>query len=325
MPRVGGLSARLARAYLRGMHSQTHSFRMRQRQFCFGAAFRGQPSSLHQPLEPALARDLVALWIRDRLRRDQSVRWHMIALHQDIELARGSYHRMSDDRLATWLLCQVRDARVMVFEVLPAMEPGQSHEDYARLIGAPVVPVVPEPALQSPSSGQPYHRCSVPFDNGSLPDRLAPECPHPAFRSESTASAQPGVMSWLRRHDRPHAWEDTLGAENGGGFLSSTTRVTEVEAGTILYRYYGGNAKPLGVWWFFHCYAGDPKQFAALPPGCTAGYLVKARVKKPLSALMGLGAPRCTNKPGGPVQCRVPYQPASGNPETLENDYLEIL
>ncbi len=151
-----------------------------------------------------------------------------------------------------------------------------------------------------------------------LPDRTGPTCTAPNCRSESAATAPQSVRDHLARTDprgQPH-WNNTLGSGMGGGFLRGTSRVTTLRRGTMLVRYYGGGAGRMGGWWAYAPTAGDPRRDLALPQDSSASRMCKGRIKKDCKALKGKGAPRCTNKPGGPDQVCLPYPPG---------DYIEVV
>jgi hypothetical protein len=151
-----------------------------------------------------------------------------------------------------------------------------------------------------------------------LPDRTGTTCPATNHNSESTSTAKKSVNDHLARTDKrgPAAHNETLGATGGGGFSRGTTSVRNLKAGTMLVRYYGGGAKAMGSWWAYGATAGDPRRDLALPRGNNASRMCKGRVKKDVKVLEGAGAPRCTNKPGGPTQVCFPY-PAG--------DHIEIV
>ena len=65
---------------------------------------------------------------------------------------------------------------------------------------------------------------------------------------------------------------------------------------------------PWGGWWFEAPLQGDPRVYAALPSFSKAAYMVKAHTKEEIQVLYGIGAPRCSNKPGGPEQILVAYR-----------------
>lgn len=209
------------------------------------------------------------------------------------------------------------------------MRRSQSFEEYARVAHVPVVAAKAEAKLPQPSAPtpqQPYGVMSAPGGPGGLSNERSPECPSSSFRSERIATAHPSVLKWFKDTETPQKfWSEILGEKGGGGFLVTTTRVVPMEEGTPLFRYFGGTSNALSTWWFTGPFEGDPRVFAALPPDSSADQLVKARVKKKIDVLAGIGAPRCSNKPGGPVQYFVQFQPAWTANGKTENDFLELI
>ena len=180
-------------------------------------------------------------------------------------------------------------------------------------------PTVPPAAAVPPAS-----------DGKSLENKVSESCPSHNHRSESHLTADPAVMEWLRRKAKilmPEKQDMTLGAGSGGGFLVSTTRVSELTAGTPLFRYYdaAGNADNYGGWWTTQLVDGDPRQTLALPPSeptwsNSAKSLCHAQLGEGITALTGLGAPRCSNKPGGPQQWYISWQDRDAGVLRLPND-----
>ena len=147
----------------------------------------------------------------------------------------------------------------------------------------------------------------------------ADTCPTFNYRSESIKTARPEVIAWLERHMQPRfnedgldRWSTNLGDHGGGGFLRGTTRVSTLPKGTLVYRYYapttGAQWTPyaLGGWWSPTPIAGDPRVESALPPENGAYKMCVGEIREDCEILVGLGAPRCSNKPGGPVQYLIP-------------------
>lgn len=141
-----------------------------------------------------------------------------------------------------------------------------------------------------------------------LPDTTDETCRADNWRSESHRTASRDVLDWLSTR----LWEDTdsakdqvLGHEGGGGFLATTCRIARLPKGTEVYRYYDvmpTYSSQVGGWWTTHLVQGDPRATLALPKGTAATKLCRARLGFDIEALTGVGAPRCSNKPGGPQQ-----------------------
>jgi hypothetical protein len=305
------------------MHPLPIWFWVRHRHYRFVSWRQGQPSALHQPIEPNRALALADLWMRQGLVSDPSVRGHLIKLHVELALSSGPYCGVGTAFLATWLRQQIVRGQVLVYEVLPEMGEGESHEEYARDIGLsmPSAAVLPAPS----ETVEPYHVYAVAGGATRMQDEFTAECPDPSFRSESMETAGAEVLQWLKSHDRPSGWRETLGADGGGGFLATTTRVTTIRAGTILYRYSGGEARDIGVWWFESPFVGDARSFGALPKENFGNILVQGKVKTDVESLCGLGAPRCSNKPGGPLQFRIPWSPTRQSAIAVENDFVVLV
>jgi hypothetical protein len=154
------------------------------------------------------------------------------------------------------------------------------------------------------------------------PDKSLEKGANANHRSESAETAAPEVRTWFAaagitkqtdsREDKTVKIDKWLGRDGGGGFMAGTTRVAELPPGTVLWRYFGSSrGGPGGEWWFPAPMEGDPRVFAALPEASAADRLVRATVvgPKPLTILIGMGAPRCSDKPGGPVQYMLPKAP----------------
>lgn len=145
--------------------------------------------------------------------------------------------------------------------------------------------------------------------NKALPNLTSDTCPAHNWRSESTETCDPSVHAWFNSHHVDASRQNpTLGSEGGGGFLATTTRVKALDPGTILYRYVNDPTDPYGGWWFENPLTGDPRVYAALPESSTAHRMVKATPRERITVLFGPGAPRCSNKPGGPDQILVAYE-----------------
>lgn len=203
-------------------------------------------------------------------------------------------------------------------------------------MGTPVAAQAKPPTLHVGESGVP-----VPSHHGSddpqhgWDDELSDECPNPHHRSETLETASPEVLGWLQKYIKDpdvrfraggeDGWKRTLGCDGGGGFLATTTRVILLTPPMKLYRYAGGAGTALGSWWFAEPLAGDPRSFGALPPGNTGETLVCGKLLHPVEALTGLGAPRCSNKPGGPVQYCLPWGGPPDKDNPLKNNFVRLI
>lgn len=148
---------------------------------------------------------------------------------------------------------------------------------------------------------------------GGLPDEHDETCPSPTHASESVDTASDEVKDFLRRKVPEPYWNRTLGADGGGGFLRGQAAITTLPKGTQLIRYWGGAAPQMGCWWS-RFPALSPISELALPPGCPGSQQVIGTLKEDTEVIIGPGAPRCTNKPGGTEQIYIPY-PAGNHVE----------
>lgn len=150
-----------------------------------------------------------------------------------------------------------------------------------------------------------------------LPNDTDGSCPSDNHRSESTSTCSPQVTAWFDRKGVAQGYRDgTLGHHGGGGFERGKTAVRNLFAGTKLYRYVDSATWPYGAWWFLQPLDGDPRVLAALPTDSSASVMVQSRLKRDVDVLYGPGAPRCSNKPGGPEQvfvARCDYLPEEGD------------
>ncbi len=222
-----------------------------------------------------------------------------------------------------WLTGAIASGRVATFRRVPPMgDMGQP--DYAAMLAIERGTRSPQVAATAPDSH------AVAADNGAnvaifpgtgaslgVADVCSDTCPSNNWRSESTTSCKPEVHQWFKdKGVNASRQEGTLGREGGGGFVATTTVVRRLPAGTHLYRYVNTTTKPYGGWWFLDPLEGDPRVFAALPPDSTAQYQVQAILRRDVDALYGPGAPRCSNKPGGPDQvciAWIDYDPGQGD------------
>jgi len=290
------------------------------------------PSPMHHPITGSQVRILVGSWLNKEI--DTVIGWrHLVTLYEELAFSEVSAQAPTCAHLGDWLVEQIRGQRFRLYEELPPMKPGQSFEEYARIAHVPKVAAKPLDTLPSPKAAAPmqgYEVTAAPGGPADLKNEISVGCPKPNFRSERVVTLEPEAREWVKDHIKRLYWESTIGEVGGGGFLVTTTRVTQLKAGQILYRYFGGTAGPLSTWWFLEPLEGDPRVFAALPENCTADCLVRARVRQNITALTGIGAPRCSNKPGGPVQYYVEFQTPRDKVLidgriTQENDFLELI
>ena len=286
------------------------------------------PSPMHHPITGSQVRILVGSWLNKEI--DTVIGWrHLVTLYEELAFSEVSAQAPTCAHLGDWLVEQIRGQRFRLYEELPPMKQGQSFEEYARIAHVPVMvakPVEKLPQASSTTPQQAYGVMDAPGGPGGLSNETSPECPSASFRSERMATVHPSVLTWFNDTKTPPGFRpDILGENEGGGFLATTTRVVPIEKGTVLFRYFGGDANALSTWWFTEPFEGDPRVFAALPVKSSADKLVKARVRKDIKVLAGIGAPRCSNKPGGPVQYFVQYQPARTTHDKVENDFLELI
>lgn len=142
-------------------------------------------------------------------------------------------------------------------------------------------------------------------------DKRSSKCKSVNSKSESTKTASPETKDWLNRNTPPQFHNGTLGFKGGGGFLRGGSTTTWLQPGTTIVRYYGdivtksgairAGARLDGAWWS-PAPLRDPIRGNALPPQNSARKMATAKVVKRTEVLTGPGAPRCSNKPGGPQQ-----------------------
>jgi hypothetical protein len=269
-------------------------------------------------VEPAMAEWAVRRWFREGCldrQRQCALYWTMHPMDRDLS-------RFGQGELAAWVAARIaaggfriayeREVRVgedihafalemgidLGRKIAPPPKSTGTVEQYATDRGQG--PVVPLTAF--PGTGE----------LAGWVDETGPACPAPNWRSESAETASPEVRDWLQQNLGPRfdakgrdQWNSTLGAEGGGGFVKGSTRVITLRKGQPLYRSFStaGRVSPDGGWWFLDLYDGDPRAVGALPQGSSAEKLVCAEVvTDDATVLYGLGAPRCSNKPGGPPQ-----------------------
>jgi hypothetical protein len=235
-----------------------------------------------------------------------------------------------------WLRRAIVSGQVAVFRRVPPMG-AMGHGEYAAMLGIDrgtvdhaamaAGPTENSHAVIRDGTGDIVGLSPVSIFAGTgaskgLPDDLSETCPSPNWRSESESTAVPEVRAWLDRKKVTGARrERTLGRDGGGGFVATTTQVRWLDPGTTLYRYVNSAHEPWGGWWFLQPMQGDPRVYAALPPDSSAQEMVVAVTKDRLDVLYGPGAPRCSNKPGGPDQvcvAWVDFHPTKGNRLTLK-------
>lgn len=252
------------------------------------------------------------------------------ALYQisDAALLEQAIYLMSNERL-----CVGRYRQPFGEIGLPkSVRLAEEQEDRARGLGA-AAPAHAAPVLKdyeiarkpaNPLTGAPEQDIRVAVFEGTgyapkagLPNETDATCPAKNHRSESTTTCSPAVNQWFvdKQVAMPRR-DESLGIIEGGGFVRFKTTVKHLPAGTPLYRYVDSATWPWGGWWFLEPLNGNPCVLAALPENSAASVMVQAHLKKDLDVLYGPGAPRCSNKPGGPEQVLIAhcdFNPASGD------------
>lgn len=292
------------------------------------------------PLDPDDAAFEVEGVIQGLLMRPDTYRWRLVLLRQSAEPARVDWYGQTTRALLAWLREAVADGRVRMQAVTHATldvasgldvsalrdlaRTWHEFEDKARDIPLPV-PAHAAPARASkPSSDIPASHYAGSETDEDLPDETDGTCKRANEFSESYATASPEVQQWfVDMKIDPRFWDSTLGAKGGGGFYRGTTQLVRLPAGTRLCRYYGTGTNPVSTWWTLYTYAGDPRVIFALPVGQTGRSMVVGEIKNDLTGLIGVGAPRCSNKPGGVPQICIPFERAW--PNGIENTYIRIL
>ncbi len=243
-----------------------------------------------------MTRPALESWLVTQVERKRLVAWGRVAdLEGDI-----SEEEKKDPLLRPQIYRQyARDWKVPLGAAVPIAD---IHA--ALLTKAKNAPQsIPPPVIATPAT---WNRAPT------IEDGVSDRCPARNFRSESLKTAHQTVREWLKKETRTTAQqEQILGVDGGGGFLATTTRVSRLSKGTILYRYYDNmyarGAFSTGGWWCTALVAGDPRQTLALPMNNRANMLAIAEVAFDTDALTGIGAPRCSNKPGGPIQWFIAY------------------
>ncbi len=193
------------------------------------------------------------------------------------------------------------------------------YREYAKQIGMDSGTVVAPPLGGSgPKPIIPAVAAVPPSEQGNaLPNAVNESCPADNWRSENHITAKPEVIAWLRdpkKEGRTLAGkqDEVLGVNGGGGFLKSTTRISQLKKGDIVFRYYDapGKVSNAGGWWTTQLVAGDPRQTLALPPADakssnSARSMVRAQIGDNITVLTGLGAPNPKHRPRSHARERI--------------------
>lgn len=284
------------------------------------------PSDFYEH-HPASATWLVRTWLTN----GHLDRYRQCDLYREFHHSSVNLSRVNQGQMEAWLSDQLATGQLRIGGLRDPVESfnqDKFQEARAKLLGGDVPKHVrPVPLAEQTTTYTVYEGSggtAIADENDAASEN--PTCPNPYHRSETLESTSPEVRDWLdtneTRGEVPQ--RKLLGgfAGAGGGFLEGTTEVVTVPAGTTLWRYVDEPEKPWGGWWFFHAYEGDPRVFAALPPLSSGNVLVQGKTKVAFQALCGPGAPRCTNKPGGPPQLCIPYAPPS---DVNENTYIRLV
>ena len=275
-----------------------------------------------EPLTEGYAADSVESWFPIDDHHWYFTRWDLSRLFQETTGIRGDLYLRSTPELRRWLQRALLDGEVVAYLWRP-MDQAESFASYATYFGISlgkplptgtmrVDPVQPVGVVED---GPQYTRYVGHTSTAERENVLDETCPSANWRSESYETASPEVREWLDkyitkkyRYDPKSGtdyYNDTLGFAAGGGFLQTTTRVAVLAKGSTLCRFHDGKGAD-GSWWFREPIEGDPVVYAALPPGSDPKEMVMCRVNEEVEVLEGIGAPRCSNKPGGPVQLCIP-------------------
>lgn len=292
-------------------------------------------------LEPEHALDEVEALIAGTGPSGSAHRWQLVLLRQSVEPRGIDWPGLTLAALHDWLRQAVRDGLVVMQELMPAtlpVEPGldvvglhrvaatwRELEDVAVSQGRPVpAHVVLGPTVRS----TPHQTYQGTDDTDGLADEIAPAdsadpeaCTADNKFSESMATVAPDVRAWVIDHIPAQYRDATLGQDGGGGFVTGSTRLIRLPKGLRLVRAYGKQANPLGCWWSLYPYAGDPRVSAALPESNSAEANAVGVIREDTTGLIGIGAPRCSNKPGGPPQIWVPFDMSA---DGMANRYVEL-
>jgi len=270
------------------------------------------PSDFHEH-SPSLAVWLMGTWLADG-RLD---RFRQCDVYREFNPSAFNLSGIGHGHMESWLNDQLASGHLRVGCFRGPYESfnlAKFQESRTKLLGGDVpnhADPVPQPNQTTPYTVYEGSGGAAVLDQNDAAS-ANPTCPNAYHRSETLASASPEVRTWLdtfetRENGKFQSW--LLGGDpaGGGGFLKSTTEVISVPAGITLWRYIDDPEMPWGSWWFFHPYEGDPRVFGALPEKSSGNVLVQGKTKEEFKALCGPGAPRCTNKPGGPPQLCIPY------------------
>jgi hypothetical protein len=249
---------------------------------------------------------------------------------------------MTVAELVDWARVAVKTGEIAVYEELAkfslrpaaadkpltAAEYEAAAKEYAKKYDINLGTAKSEDSLEKIPKANPadpqFYKTPTTDNPSALPNEVDDTCPSDNCRSESLDTADDDVKKWFGDEAAQNMWGDQkLGKKGGGGFLASTTRVVEIPEPKKLWRYCGGDSEPTGGWWSLTPLEGDPRVENALfpvdasqgmPKGGTGEKLVECTVDKPMKVLMGVGAPRCSNKPGGPIQVCMPYNSVGAKP-----------
>jgi hypothetical protein len=304
------------------------------------APWSREVSFVHRQLSRDEAVQGLRRWFPEAAAACGTDRRHLIRLYEGTT---GDRHR--DWRIVTtvwlraWLAEALRSGRVV------AREPQESVRDRlydgASASGMVIPPVIPDPVLTPANDGvTAFTNYLGPDKKGPWRDETDPEkgdaavCPATNWRSEAISTISEEVWGWFERNDNrlPERWDESLGQNGGGGFLAGTTTVVQLKKGMVFYRFHGTSIvktgtvtiRPEGAWWSADLHAGDPRAWCALPDCSSAEFLVKCQTTVDFEALYGMGAPRCTNKPGGPPQFLFPRSRFKSGSHS-ETDHFTLL
>jgi len=275
-----------------------------------------------EPLSEGYAADSVESWFPIDDHHWYFTRWDLSRLFQETTSIRGDLYLRSTPELRRWLQRALLEGEVVAYCWRP-MDQEETFVSYAKDVGislgkslpAGIMHVDPVRPVGVIEDGPQYTRFVGHTSAADRANVLDETCPSANWRSESYETASPEVKAWLntyitpaRRYDaksNKDYYNDTLGFQGGGGFLQTTTRVTVIHRGATLCRFHDGNLAN-GCWWFREAMDGDPVVYAALPPDSDPKEMVMCQTDEDIEALEGIGAPRCSSKPGGPIQLCLP-------------------